>query len=239
MFKLLSPRFLAVPIAWLTIMLFAGLNAATPFLQGLGVTPRISWIVLVVQGLVAVLFLNPIWRWIWTCVPQLSRWFYPDLNGEWDVELESNWPRIDATLRAANGEIARIDMRNGPEEALPPLGKHLMRAKIHQSWADMRMTLWNPKGAGPIIESRTLSVEPFRGEDGRHGLIYVFEQENDSTAVADDRKFLGAVRVVVDRDDMNVLCGQMWSDRVWRRGMNTAAELRLKRRKSKAPRRQK
>jgi hypothetical protein len=77
-----------------------------------------------------------------------------------------------------------------------------------------------------------LLVEPFRGEDGRHGLAYIFEQENATDVVSDDAKFRGAVWLVRDRYDPNLLSGRMWSERVWRRGMNTAADLCFKRRKT-------
>ena len=229
MFKMLHPTFFAVPVAWLTIGMLAILSVATPQLAGMGITPKTSWAVLGVQAVVAIIFLTPAWRLVWLICPPLNRWFFPDLNGEWDVEGQTNWPRIDATLKAANGEIANIDMRNGEESVLPLLGNTLMRARITQSWVNIKVTLWNPKGLGPIKESHTLSVQPFRGDEGRHGLVYVFEQENDTTVVSDDRKFLGAARIVLDRDDIKLLCGQMWTDRMWRRGMNTAAEIRFRR----------
>lgn len=230
MFKMLPPTFFVVPVAWLTIAMISGLNAVTPWLSGIGLAPRTSWVVLLVQGLVTVFFVTPAWRTIWRLCPKLNRWFFPDLNGEWDVEVNSNWPRLDALLKAANGEQPNIDLRNAPEDELPPLGTTLLRARIKQSWVDIKVTLWNPAGAGPIKESETLSVQPFRGEHGRHGLIYVFEQENAAVVVSDERKFLGAARIILDRDDDNLLCGQMWSDRMWRRGMNTAAEILFRRR---------
>lgn len=230
MFKLLSPTFLAAPFAWLTIFVLAGVNAAAPFLASLGVTPGLSWTVMIVQLVIATIFVTPLWRLIWRLIPKLNDWFYPDLNGEWDVVGNSNWSRIELLLDAANRRAPGIDMRHVPESQLPPLHQTLMRAKISQSWLRMNILLWNPTGQGPIKESKTLLIEPFRGADGRHGLGYIFEQENVTAVVSDDRTFKGAGWVVRDREDPNVLCGQMWSDRVWRRGMNTAAEIRFTRR---------
>jgi hypothetical protein len=105
-----------------------------------------------------------------------------------------------------------------------------MRARISQSWTAINIVVWNPTSAGPIKESETLAVQPFRGKDARHGLAYIFEQENAPTVISDDRKFLGAARVIIDMDDLNLLCGRMWSDRMWQRGMNTAADIRMVRR---------
>jgi len=230
MFKVLDPKYFALAVAWAAVLILTGINAAKPFLQAYGIAPALSWTVFLVQGLVTILFVTRAWRWVWKRCPPLNRWVYPDLNGEWDVVGETNWDRIDAILKAANREIPRLNMRVADEHQLPPLGRTLMRARITQTWLKITMVLWNPTAQGPIKESRTLTVEPFRGEDGRHGLVYVFEQENSSPVVSDDRLFYGAARVVQDRDDPNVLCGRMWTDRMWRRGMNTAADIRLTRR---------
>jgi hypothetical protein len=160
----------------------------------------------------------------------LQRW-YPDLSGEWDVEVLSNFPRIDATLKAAKGDAPAIDMRGAPDDELPALGRSMMRAKITQSWLSIDMVMWNPTGQGPIKESNTLAVDPFRSpKDGRHGLYYIFEQENASPVVSDDRSFLGAARIALDLHDRRALSGRMWSDRMWTRGMNTAADLCFTRR---------
>jgi SMODS-associating 2TM, beta-strand rich effector domain len=232
MFKMFKPTFFVLPIAWLTVLVLAALDGITPLLEGAGLSPRTSWGVVAVQAVVTIIFATPLWRAVWRWFPSLNHYVYPDLNGEWDVELETNWPRIDRTLKAANGEELPIDMREGPEEALPALGNMVMRARIKQTWLTMKMDLWNPAGLGasPIRESQTLLVAPFQGEDGRHGLAYIYEQENATDVVSDDAKFKGAAWIVRDRDDPNVLCGRMWNDRMWRRGMNTAAELRFTRR---------
>lgn len=231
MFKMYHPTFFLVPVAWLAVLTLAALNAATPMLADFGITPRMSWAVLFVQIVVTGILVTPLWRGLWWICPPLNRWVFPDLNGEWDVEGETNWTRIDATLKAANRETPKIDMRSAPEDQLPPLGRTFMRARITQSWVNIQMSLWNPAADTPIKGSETLAVQPFRGENGRHGLIYVFEQENKSPVVSDDRKFLGAVRIIMDRDNPDLLCGQMWSDRIWPRGMNTAAEVRFTKRK--------
>jgi len=236
MFKMFPPTFLVVPVAWLTILILTGFDRVSPFLGELGIAPKVSWAVLIVQAVVTAIIVTPAWRGLWWAIPTLNRWVYPDLNGEWDVQGETNWDRIDALLKAANGESPPLDMRRGNEASLPSLGKFKMRARITQSWLSMSVELWNPTGTGPIDQSDTLMVEPFRGKNGRHGLTYVFEQTNRTDVVSDDPKFRGAAWIVCDRDSSDSLCGRMWSDRVWRRGMNTAADLRFTRRKPKKAR---
>jgi hypothetical protein len=234
MFKIYSPRLLVVIVTWLTIMVLLVVNVLRPLLDGVGFAVGPSLTVAIVQLILTLVFVTPIWRVIWRAVPKLNDWIYPDLNGDWDVELKTNWPRIDALLKSANGEAPILDVRKGDEAALPPLGVLQMTARITQSWLTMDMTLWNPKGAGPIGESKTLIVEPFRAKGGRHGLTYVFEQTNETDVVSDANKFRGAAWIERDRDDPKVLCGRMWSDRMWRRGMNTAADLRFTRQAPKA-----
>lgn len=231
MFKMFPPTFFVVPIAWLTALMLSLLNVATPALEPFGITPRTSWAVLVVQLVLTAFFFTPLWRLLWRLVPPLNRWVFPDLNGEWELDLETNWSRIDATLKAAKREAPKLDSRDAPEHELAALNKRELRARISQSWADINMVVWDSNGEGPIKESETLAVQPFRGKEGRHGLVYVFEQENESPLNSDDRKFYGAARLVVDRHDPAILCGQMWTDRMWRRGMNTAASVRCKRKR--------
>lgn len=235
MFKIYPPTFFLVPVAWLTATILSALNVLTPFLTSLGLTPKTSWAIFVVQAVITVIFVTPLWRVAWRWFPKLNELIYPDLNGEWVVEGHTNWPRIDALLRSANGEAPPLDIRHADDAELPPLGPTIMRARITQSWLEISMTLWNPTGQGPIKESKTCVTEPFRGKEGRHGLSYIFEQENATKVVSDDRVFKGAAWLVRDRDDPDLLCGHMWSDRMWRRGMNTAAEIKFKRVKSRTP----
>jgi len=237
MFKLLPPLFLVVPVAWLTIFAVAALNAVTPAIEAHGLRSSTSWTVLAVQGVVTTIFLTPLWRWIWQKVPALNQLWFPDLTGTWEVTVSSNWPRIDHLLHAANGQAEPINMRDGNEALLPALGETNLTAEIRQSWTGISLHMWGKDGTTPISGSRTLVVEPFRENDGRRGLAYLFEQESDGDNVSDDRTFRGAAWVERDRHDPDLLLGRMWSDRMWRRGMNTAANLRFRRTSRKAPKR--
>jgi hypothetical protein len=199
-------------------------------LDGAGLTIGIGLTVSVVQVLIALVLVSPLWRKFWKWWPQLNNWIYPDLNGEWDVELTSNWPRIDALLKTANGELPQLDFRQGNPSLLPAMGSYKMKAEITQSWSTFEIQLWNPGQIGPIKESRTLLVEPFRKNEGRrHGLAYIFEQRNDTEEIGDNDAFCGAAWIELDRNDPKVLCGKMWTNRMWERGMNTAAKLTFRR----------
>lgn len=227
MFKMFPPTFLVVPIAWMTVLLLALLDLSTPALEGLGIAPKVSWCVLAVQLVMLLLIATPLWRCVWRIIPQLNDWVYPDLNGEWEVAVASNVTRIDAVFEAAKSQEEAFDFRLGPEAMLVPLGHFTLRARIRQSWLSIDVDLWDPTGAGPIEGSTTLIAEPVRGKNGRHALAYMFDQTNKTDVVSDAGGFRGAVWITRDRTDANILSGRMWSDRMWRRGLNTAADLRF------------
>lgn len=227
MFKLLKPTFLIVPIAWTTVWLLALLNGATAALKSFGLSPSTSWVIVFVQVIFTAPFVTQLWRCVWR---PFSGW-YPDLNGVWDVEISSNWPRIDALARAASGVGSYFDVNTTPEGQLPALQVVNLEATITQNWSRIDLILCPLAGsAGPIKESKADFVEPFRRDDGTRGLAYVFEQENIGQGPHDDPRFRGAGWIVVDRKDSNVMTGRMWTDRRWRQGLNTAADLRFVRR---------
>ena len=229
MFKAFPPRIIIFVAVWLTIMLYAGLSALAPMLFEEPV-PILGLVVAGVQFIFTLFFVTPLWRSVWRWVPQFNQWVYPDLNGEWDVELKFNWPRIDALMKAARGEGERLDYRTATETDMPPLGTMRLRARIKQSWLKMSMLMWNPDDSTPIRESNTRLIYPVRDEDGRHGIAYIFQQKSETDNVADDSSFRGAAWLVVDHSNPDILRGEMWTDRMWRHGMNTAGTVELTRR---------
>lgn len=231
-FKLYSPKVWAAGVAWLAIMLYLLMENFRSLIDEFTLRSSASLAVAALQLIVTLLIATPAWRILWRVCPKLNDWLFPDLNGEWEVTGETNWPRINALLEAANAERSPVDMRSGDESTLPPLGKFTMKARIKQSLSRIHVELWNPHGNSPIKNSRTLLVDPFFDENGRFGIAYIFEQENSTDVISDDSKFLGAARIVRDRDTNNRLVGSMWSDRVWRRGMNTAANLTFTRKQT-------
>ena len=92
MFKLCPTKILVAVVAWLTVMVLLGANALRPFLEAIGFTAGLSLTVAAVQLIFALVFITQFWRIIWRWLPKLNEWVYPDLNGDWDVELKSNFP---------------------------------------------------------------------------------------------------------------------------------------------------
>ncbi|WP_244424295.1 hypothetical protein [Methylobacterium sp. GXF4] len=213
---------------WLLVgLLFLGrlLEHLVHFEIKLASIPGLAWIVLS-----AVLW-NPIWRAIWRKYPFLNKWF-PDLNGEWNVELHSNWSRQEQLLLAANAQDASFDMRHVPEGQLEDLSVVKSKAEIKQTWWSLEMSFENPNRDTPIERSDTIVIEPIPGIKLQPPAICYFYKQSSSTAnVSDDVEFYGAARLIYDyRTDR--LEGVFWTARMWQRAMNTAGKVvftRLKR----------
>jgi hypothetical protein len=102
-----------------------------------------------VQLIVTLILITPAWRLLWRLFPKLNDWIYPDLNGEWDVQGETNWNRIDALLKAAKGDGPPLDMRLGDEATLPPLGNFGNESAYNAVVAANKHGTLEPEWEGP------------------------------------------------------------------------------------------
>ncbi len=228
MYQVLGPKVVVFLAAW------AALSLLTIF-GAIGVPASLRVIVGIVDFLLlSILFSNPVWRYVWNRTGAIGRWLsqkiYPDLNGTYDVVLESNWPVVKRMLDASRHE-ARPFNPFSLEETAPELLKVELEACIEQTWFDISMWMY-PKEPGAIIKrSNTIATIPIKGSpNSEKELIYVFEQENDVRAPTDDETHQGAARLKIDRTDCSRLSGDYWNNRAWRRGINAAGRLRLIRR---------
>jgi len=226
MYRILPKKLVVFAIVWLALgmlMLGQALGSLLVFKFNLTAVPLLVW------ALLNTVLWNPVWRWLWKKFPKLSEWVFPDLNGTWEVELCSNWPRQAQMLEAAASKSRAIDMRYCPEEDLAPLTPIRLEAQIHQTWFGFDMHFYNPKGSTPIDRSDTISVDPFARTGLRcPGICYFYKQVNATDNVADDAEFYGAARLEYDimKDQ---LVGLAWTARMWRQAMNTAGSIRFTR----------
>lgn len=228
MYQVLGPKFIVSLAAWAAISIVSMFGALE-----LPISFRI--VVAIVDTLIlSVFFSDPVWRFIWSRTGPLGRWLsksiYPDLNGTYDVVLESNWPIVKRMLDASRKEAEPFDPFSLDQEA-PALLTVELEAVIEQTWFDINMWMY-PKAPGAVIKrSNTLATIPIKGrERTEKELIYVFEQENDSRAPTDDPSHEGAGRLKINREDHKILSGEYWNNRAWQRGVNAAGRLRLIRR---------
>lgn len=228
MYRILSKRMIFVAFGWLVVGLIALMNTVnqiTAYEFKATAVPGVAWIAL------SLVIWNPIWRFVWRKVPRLNRWF-PDLNGNWDVALESNWPRHQQLLEAAESPVRHFDIRHCPDDELAPLSKVQLKAVITQTWWVFEMRMFNPTGTSPIERSDTISVDPI-GRMGQQqaGICYFYKQVNATDTVSDDTEFYGAARLFYD-PDRDRLEGLFWTARMWRRAINTAGRVTMTRSQS-------
>lgn len=232
MYKIFPLRSLAYLISLLTLTVFLVIELVT---DAFGFEVRL----LAIPGVVWILLLgfafNPIWRkvWSWSAaipfVPDLNDKVFPDLNGEWDMLLESNWSRQQQILAAAKDGRRSFDIKTCDQTALEPLMQIKLRAEIEQSWWTMKITVTNPQQDTPIKESQTYIVIPRKKREGQPAsLCYFYDQTNDTDNQADDPVFSASACISYDHKT-DSLEGTFWTARQWRRAINTAGRLTLKR----------
>lgn len=201
----------------------------------IGVLDSARTVVVFVWLIFAALLWKPIWTRVWRCPfvgPWLSNHFFPDLNGEWDVVIQSNWPTIEMLRKAAKTPTeARFDVLD-ENTKLPPPGVVQLKATIDQGWSRSTVTI-EPNSQTPMRRSKTLALDLIPAADDQPKRIaWIFRQENASVAPTDEGNFLGAALLQVGGDP-DILQGQYWSNRSWRKGLNAAGEIELRRRKSR------
>jgi len=226
MYRILPKKVMFIGFAWFVVGLFlllGSLQQLITFEYRISIVPTIAWVAL------SVLLLNPVWRFAWRLVPPLNKWIFPDLNGKWKVEFYSNWSRQVQLLDAAKSTEYTIDMRVCDESELAELKPLILEADISQTWWSFDMRLHNRDRNSPIDKSDTIAVDPFPRKGLQPpGVLYFYEQENDTANVSDSDRFFGAARLVYDFEK-DELSGLAWTARMWDRAMNTAAKVRFTR----------
>jgi hypothetical protein len=230
MYQVLGPKILVGIACWLAVSIVL-------IMGHFGMSANARIVVGVVDGLLFfVVFATPVWRFFWNSTGPIGRWLakkiYPDLNGTYDVILESNWPVVKRMLDASRKDAERFDPFN-LDQPPPDLQRVELQATIEQSWFDICMRMY-PKTAGAVIKSsRTLVTVPLSGTSSKDKeLVYLFEQDNEQRAPTDDERFCGAARLVIDPGIPGRLSGEYWNNRAWRRGVNAAGRLTLIKRSS-------
>lgn len=221
MYRILPKQWIFVFFAWIVVGLVLLVPAVERVWSGglrISSIPAIAWLIF------STLLINPVWRWVWKRVPALSQWF-PDLNGEWDVEIYSNWSRQTQLFEAAAGNLDHFDIRTCPVDQLAELELVRLKAEISQGWWTFEMHVWNPEGDTPIEGSDTVMVDPFAAKGLQPpGIFYFYKQRNVTANVSDDAEFYGAARLTYDRKT-GKLTGLAWTARKWARAINTAGPI--------------
>lgn len=123
------------------------------------------------------------WRWIWRFIPKLNDWVFPDLNGEWDVELKWVWGGKSGAL---TGE-----------------------AEIKQSLLTFSMELKTDRSASETL----LAKPKRNAESGRPLIYYIYRNTPKMTTATSEQPHDGAAVLNVGLEGAGVLSGNYFTNR--------------------------
>lgn len=189
-------------------------------------------LVIMISSFLLVWVTLPGWRIFWR-LPVVGKWLsdkvFPDLQGIWEVKLQSNWPIINQLRGAAKSKKLTFDPLK-EEEKIPELTETTFNIKIRQSWFRTEIKFL-PNAETPLLESETISVEFFKTENGKKSVTWVFrawnKQSNDNRlALTDVPCYHGAAKLNLN-PEATELNGGYWQDRSWHLGLNAAGLIKI------------
>jgi len=171
----------------------------------------------VVGGLLLLIFMlgeTPAFPWL--CKRMPLSFLFPDIDGVWRVELESNWPII------AKLEGIEIGVQAPADKKLS--GTITIKARLFS--VHMKLDMDNK-----YSKSRTLFVKVEKDAGGTVNLHYVYENTTLKPVETDSGSHFGAASLELTNssDGEVVLEGPYWTNRNWERARNTAGLITLRR----------
>ena len=194
---------------------------ATNFFGWLPSVPYASAVSISVIAVSAILFLigeTPFFPRICSlpCVWRL----FPNIDGEYGIEISSNWSVIKARLDGREPEVSA--------EGDVPLLKKVGRARIVARLTRISMSLQMDDGY-LTSETATCSLQRQAGER-QPVLFYIYDSHVAVPKDSDSDHHIGAARIVVPLSRRpKCLEGNYWTNRNWHQGKNTAGRIRLTR----------
>lgn len=211
--------------AFLKVMLYINAAFAVVLASNLfGLLPpmpyvsKVSASVIAVSTLTFVLGQTPVF-------PRLCRlpgvWrLFPNIDGEYAVEISSNWSIIQARSAGSEPDVS--------PEGEPVLFNRVGKATISARLIRIDMTL-DMDDQYLSSETVTCSVQRHRGER-KPVLFYIYDSHVSKPKSTDSQRHLGAACVSIPLEPRpKVLEGNYWTDRNWHLGLNTAGHIRLTR----------
>jgi len=162
------------------------------------------------------------WRLIWQAIPALNDVAFPDLNGVWKGSTLSNWSVISRLKDSAttDGGLVLADLEQVPlkEDQITiriraSLFKLSILAELHSTGAQSQS-----------ITARVVKDEVREDFD----VSYIYRQNTPEAGLLDEASHLGAAVLQFDRNSQR-LCGEYWTKRSWRIGLNTAGRIEVAR----------
>lgn len=174
--------------------------------------------VLAVSALVFLLGQTPLFPWL--CGLPIIWRLFPNIDGEYEFEISSNWSIINARLEGRNLE----DSTDGEAVLFKRIGKARITTRLMQINVSLIMD-------DNYLKSETFSCSFIRYRDGRQPvLFYIYDSHVTVPKNTDSQRHLGAARVAVPMQRRpKVLEGTYWTDRNWHLGLNTAGRVLMRR----------
>ena len=194
---------------------------ANNFFQLLPDIPDISTVSISVIAVSAFLFLVGQTKFFpWLCGLPIVWRLFPNIEGEYEVEISSNWSIIKTRNEGRKPDVSP----EGDVALFKKMGIANITARLTR--IDMSLTMDDR-----YLTSETVACSMQRDE-GEHKpvLFYVYEGDVATPKNTDSQRHLGAARIAIplERRPM-VLEGNYWTDRNWHKGLNTAGHIRLRR----------
>lgn len=137
---------------------------------------------------------------------------FPNIDGEWIAELNSNWPKI-------------AEKSNIPAQSTAPV---MAKIKIISRLFFVRIKLASDTG---YSKSNTLTVKIRKDkEDGQIELCYIYDNVTNNPESTDSSRHFGAACLDLHQVGKAVYFeGVYWTNRNWQNALNTAGTIVLRR----------
>lgn len=152
-----------------------------------------------------------------------SAWLFPLLDGDWEGEVHSNWPRVRALVDAARGDAPHFNAFSDPTPNSVDSAPIKIRAKLKSGLFDYQIVI----RLSETRHSYAIFVKPEWRRPTRPRLYYIYRQQEDGpVAVTDTSQHQGAACLDYDFET-ETLSGTYWTERQSELGLNTAGRIRL------------
>ena len=168
-----------------------------------------------------------VYRTAWKCYELIFKDAYPDLSGEWEGTVESNYSVHRAIQLAASSSDAVLNPLNPAQIDTIPLEVFEARLTIKASLLKIHVLL-EVQGRTDTSNSYSIVAAPIVAQnDEPHRLAYIYKSQHFKKAADDESNHIGAAEVQLRRnaDGTLQMKGFYWTARNWRRAGNTAGVL--------------
>jgi hypothetical protein len=114
-----------------------------------------------------------------------KHWFFPRLDGTWEGEIHSNWPRIKGLIEAARGERSSFNALGDPTPSDIDTTPMPVAARIESSLLRLKMEI----SMSDTRHSYTIFMKPEWRKPARPRVYYLYEQREAGKIEISDRRF--------------------------------------------------